>query len=232
MVTLITSFLAGSFLGGTIIFLLIQSKICRLDTLASTDDLTSLFNSREFDRRLVKETQLARHRGNPLSLMLLDIDGFKQINDQWGYDSGDTLLKQFAQFIKSKIKATDLVFRYKYGDEFAVIVFGATPNETERFGQKLCRSLESHKFDLSRTDMTLRTLCISVTVSIGISDFDSLAPNSSHLRQRAELALKTAKKTTNTVVTNKYGVLSHNAAQIAPSIRCRPQVSIFRAPNG
>ena len=100
--------------------LLFRPRIHRLQEMICIDDLTQLFDSGEFRRRLPLEVKRARDMSRPLSLVLLDIDHFKGVNDAYGYRNGDLVLREFAALLKSRVRHTDLAFRYKQGDEFAV----------------------------------------------------------------------------------------------------------------
>ena len=94
----------------------------RLRDLAITDDLTGLYNQRHFHERLSQEARRARRLRQKLSLILLDLDGFKAINDRLGHPAGDRILKEFAAAIEISIrKEVDSAFRYG-GDEFVVIL--------------------------------------------------------------------------------------------------------------
>jgi len=93
----------------------------KLRELAATDGLTSLFNRRAFDEQLLRQVRLMGRLGRPLSLIMIDVDGFKQYNDQYGHPAGDEGLKTVAALLRQTARATDIVARYG-GDEFAVIL--------------------------------------------------------------------------------------------------------------
>jgi diguanylate cyclase (GGDEF)-like protein len=89
--------------------------------LARLDPLTGLNNRRAFDETLDEQVELARATGQPLSVLLADVDGFKQINDDHGHMHGDSCLRQVARTIQATVRATDACFRWG-GDEFAVLL--------------------------------------------------------------------------------------------------------------
>ncbi len=93
----------------------------QLEALATTDGLTGVKNRRAFDQRLEEEFQRARRYSTPLSLLLLDVDKFKQYNDSFGHPAGDEVLKQVATVLQAGIRATDSVARYG-GEEFALVL--------------------------------------------------------------------------------------------------------------
>ena len=99
---------------------LVESKK-KLTKISITDELTTLFNRRYFDRRLLDEIKKAEKRKNPLALIMVDIDGFKQYNEQYGHPAGDKLLRAVGLLIRDYVRKPNLPFRYG-GDEFAIIL--------------------------------------------------------------------------------------------------------------
>jgi diguanylate cyclase (GGDEF)-like protein len=135
----------------------------RLEELSVTDGLTGLFNHRHFWSLLHNELSRAERNKGDLAIILLDIDDFKKVNDQFGHPVGDVLLQSFADVVRESVRETDIVARYG-GEEFAVML----PN-TERIGamrvaEKIRESIEAMDFKVPDTDVT-----ISVTASIGVS---------------------------------------------------------------
>jgi diguanylate cyclase (GGDEF)-like protein len=92
-----------------------------IEQMAITDALTGLSNRRYFDQTLAQEVTRAQRYHSNLALLLLDVDNFKKYNDRYGHPEGDSLLKNWAQLIKSQLRSTDVAARYG-GDEFAVIL--------------------------------------------------------------------------------------------------------------
>ena len=90
-------------------------------TLANTDGLTELFNYRYLHERLDSEINRAERFGSPLSLLMVDVDGFKEFNDSYGHPAGDTVLRKIAHLLRNSVRGFDVVCRYG-GDEFAVIL--------------------------------------------------------------------------------------------------------------
>lgn len=93
----------------------------RLEKLSITDELTQLGNRRAFDQRLCDEIRQAQQFGQPLSLLLLDVDRFKEYNDTFGHPMGDKVLQTIAEILYYGVRSTDFVARYG-GEEFAVIM--------------------------------------------------------------------------------------------------------------
>ena len=152
--------------------------------LAATDGLTGLYNHQHFFSRLRGAVSLARRSGQPLSVIMIDIDHFKLVNDQFGHAQGDTVLRAVASLLRGAARKEDIAARYG-GEEFAVILpntgaEGAT-HLAERFRVRV-QELEFHRDERS----------FSVTVSLGIADFEpGLDPEV--LVDRADQALYSAK---------------------------------------
>jgi len=92
----------------------------KLEKMATKDSLTSLYNRRYFDLRLIEETSRSDKDKQELSLIMIDFDNFKHINDSYGHQTGDKLLQEVAAIIKTSLRRSDMVFRYG-GDEFAAL---------------------------------------------------------------------------------------------------------------
>lgn len=98
-----------------------QRLVRELQTLSQTDALTGVPNRRAFDEALAREIARARRHGQPLGMVLLDIDRFKRINDTYGHQTGDQVLHSFARAVASSLREGDTLYRYG-GEEFAVIL--------------------------------------------------------------------------------------------------------------
>jgi two-component system cell cycle response regulator len=128
--------------------------------LAVRDRMTQLYNRREFQRRLIVELEFARCCGEPLGLLLVDIDSFKAINDRFGLDSGDEVLRWVAERVEQGVRPTDIVARNGI-DELAVLL-----PQTSRAG--LVATAERIRATLARgLPAERRRLEIPLTVSIG-----------------------------------------------------------------
>ena len=125
--------------------ILIERKIRdELARLSITDNLTGLFNQRHFYNRLKEEIGRTKRLKHPLSLILLDLDNFKEFNDRYGHLAGDRMLERCGKIIRSHVRANvDIAFRYG-GDEFAIILIEAGHKIAQNIGARLKRGFEEH----------------------------------------------------------------------------------------
>ena len=136
-----------------------------LELLATTDDLTGLPNRRRFRSELEREIAAARRYRSPLSLLLLDLDDFKAINDGYGHESGDQALREIALAIQQRLRAPDLAARIG-GDEFGVLL----PQTGREAAEALARDLEQAVREALAPPL-------STTTSIGISTLQAGGAN-------------------------------------------------------
>jgi diguanylate cyclase (GGDEF)-like protein len=135
----------------------------QLKEFAQKDALTSLFNRRYFETQLTKEANLARQHGTYLSLLYIDTDNFKEINDAHGHHVGDQVLKELANQIMEVIKSSDTAARIG-GDEFAILLPNTNQLELARLANRLNEAIQQLKIQE-------QNLLIDVTVSIGGKSF-------------------------------------------------------------
>ena len=160
--------LANAAVAGQNLLLQHQSKVLmennkKLELLTFTDSLTDLFNRRHFDNALGKElAHTQRHQGT-FSLMMIDLDHFKQINDGYGHSAGDKVLLETAKIITNNVRKSDIVCRVG-GEEFAIIFRQAGSQEVRSIAENLRTKVEQHP--IINHDQT-----ISITASIGIATF-------------------------------------------------------------
>jgi len=133
----------------------------RLKVLSSTDDLTGAFNRRCLIEKLNQEVDRAKRYGTQVCFALFDLDLFKQINDTHGHLIGDTVLRQFAELLKQRLRKTDMLGRFG-GEEFGVI-FTNTPLDSSFIAcEDLRKSIEAYRFGNDKQ-------IIAMTVSIGVA---------------------------------------------------------------
>ena len=155
--------------------------------LAVVDPLTGLNNRRFLESHLANALDQAAHKGRPLSLMILDIDHFKSVNDTYGHDGGDEVLKVFAQRIKRVLRTADLVCRLG-GEEFVVVMPDTPLAVAERVAERVRAAVEGDKFPVDGNASRV----IPVTTSIGIAE-RGLDANADALLRRADKALYASK---------------------------------------
>lgn len=173
-------------------------KLEQAKRLVYSDDVTMLFNSRFLKLALKQETDRYHRYKQPFSLLFIDLDNFKRINDEFGHLSGSKVLRQLGQFIKSHVRNIDLVFRYG-GDEFVVILLGAVACEARKIADRLCEKIAQHEFNVGVGKT--RTL----TASIGIASLPEHAQDHLSLLKFADKSMYYSKESGKNQVT----VFSH-----------------------
>jgi diguanylate cyclase (GGDEF)-like protein len=155
-----------------------------LNQLSITDGLTRLHNHRFFQDHLTREIKRVTRSGEPLSMLLTDIDDFKQLNDRFGHAAGDELLTRIAQILVDCVRDSDLVARYG-GEEFVILAINCDLSAAEQLAEKVRTAIAESSFIL---DDSLRPQ--RVTVSVGVATFRG---NRKRFFQRADEALYRAK---------------------------------------
>lgn len=158
-----------------------------LKLLAETDPLTWLFNRRHFDRRLQAEADRAKRSEHLLALLMIDVDGFKTINDVHGHRVGDLVLRTVSAAIREAVRVYDVPTRYG-GDEFAILLPDADSESAARVGRRIFDRLEKAAMP---DELAARGQRISV--SIGVSTFPRPAVDTAALVESADAALLGAK---------------------------------------
>lgn len=159
----------------------------QMEKLTIVDELTGLYNFRYFRSRLEDEQRRAARYGTPLSLIMIDIDWFKTLNDRYGHQIGNQALRQLANVIRSCVRDVDILARYG-GEEFIVILPQTATEETHRIAERMRRKVEQTEFG---PDPTGRPL--PLTVSIGISCYPDNGRSEDDLVDSVDQALYRAK---------------------------------------
>jgi two-component system cell cycle response regulator len=155
--------------------------------MAITDALTGLHNRRYMESHLETLAEQAHLRGKPLTLMMLDLDFFKSINDTYGHESGDDVLREFATRIRKSIRGIDLACRYG-GEEFVVVMPEADAGIAAVVGERLRRAVASEPFLVDRGAKRA-----DVTISIGVATLEC-GESVADLLKRSDQALYRAKR--------------------------------------
>jgi len=171
--------------------------------LTIIDDLTQVYNFRFFNIMLANEFKRAKRFLSPLSLLFLDLDGFKRVNDRYGHMTGSMVLREIATMIKNTVRKCDVVARFG-GDEFTVILPNTGMDGAQRVARRIQQRMEAFRYPLA-------SWTIKLSASIGISSFPE------HVKTRDEL-LKVADKAMYKIKENQkrevsIGMLSHEDIQ-------------------
>lgn len=156
-------------------------------SMAITDGLTGLYNRHYLSTHLENMTRDALLNNRPLSLMIMDMDHFKAVNDTYGHDVGDQVLKQLAAIITGSVRSSDLAARFG-GEEFVVLMPGTKLENAREVANRMRQRIEQTPFKV-----THEIGQITKTVSIGMSYLNHMGDTAEHLLKRADEALYRAK---------------------------------------
>lgn len=157
-----------------------------LEGLAFKDDLTGILNRRHFVDLTNREIEIARRNGGSLSMIIFDLDNFKQVNDQYGHLTGDRVLKGMAQAVGKELRVSELFARYG-GEEFCILCPNTNKEESRLFAERL-------RTEISSLRWTEEGKTISITASFGLFSTSRLHNRNVHyLFSKADTALYTAK---------------------------------------
>lgn len=167
-----------------------KSTYIHMQKMSLTDALTGLSNRRLFDYALSREFKRVKRVGKPLSLLLLDIDYFKKINDSYGHGTGDLVLGELGALLAASFRGSDVAARYG-GEEFAVILPDTSRNDAMMIAERLREGVADRKFISGGIELP-------ITISIGIATYegkeDNDMPNAQTLVWAADQALYRAKQ--------------------------------------
>ena len=173
----------------------------KLQKLAVTDGLTKLYNSRSFYSQLETEVDRVNRYKHPLSLLLLDLDHFKDYNDNFGHLEGDKVLVRFSQIIKSCLRTNDSAYRYG-GEEFTVILPETGGAEAKTVGQRIRSALEAERFSPQNGEE------VTITISIGVTEYHPKEELSAFIK-RADKAMYLSKQNGRNKVSALYAEDTH-----------------------
>jgi len=156
-----------------------------LERLAATDSLTGAANRRQFMKRFDEELARAQRSGEPLSLLMMDIDCFKAVNDNFGHQAGDAALVAFVERTREILRAPDLLGRLG-GEEFSALLLGSDAVQAARVAERIRAAMEGTR--IPQADRTL-----SVTVSIGVAEFGLDGTSAENMIKSADDRLYRAK---------------------------------------
>lgn len=174
--------------------------------MSITDALTGLYNRRHFEELMNAENRISQQHGTVNSLLVIDIDHFKRINDKYGHLFGDNVLKQVAEKLKSKVRRTDILCRVG-GEEFVALCRMATKEQAMEIAEKLRK-------ELSREVIMVGDEQIMITISIGVatSNIDEHERDTDNLYRKADAAVYYSKENGRNCITHHdYMLLSENS---------------------
>jgi diguanylate cyclase (GGDEF)-like protein len=157
-----------------------------VQNLAITDPLTKLFNRRQFYQLSVREFEESKRYQRPLSVIMLDIDHFKRVNDTYGHSVGDQFLQQLAEICKNGLRQVDILARYG-GEEFVVLMPQTSTEEALAIADRL-------RLDVSKTPIITQYGEMPVTISLGVVTQDENCKNLEELLDRSDQAMYASKR--------------------------------------
>ncbi|HQR03243.1 MAG: diguanylate cyclase [Proteobacteria bacterium] len=172
----------------------LQAKLEEIEALqeqlaeqAARDGLTGLYNRRYLDQTLEREVARARREGLPLSIVMFDLDHFKQLNDTYGHQAGDAVLKNIADLLRADTRTEDIACRYG-GEEFLILL----PNMPLDIAQARA---ESWRQRIAGTSLDFGRFSLSITASFGVAGYPDHGKSTDTLTRAADDALYVAKRT-------------------------------------
>lgn len=165
----------------------LRNSLDRSLELSVTDPLTGLNNRRYMDMQFINLLPRHMKAGEPLSLLMLDIDYFKRVNDTYGHDAGDEVLKEFSRRLTQSVRAVDMPCRLG-GEEFVVLMPGADSEDARHIAERVRLQVASAAFNLSTGQ------ALNITVSVGVSTLSGTGDSAEGLLKRADEAVYEAKQ--------------------------------------
>ena len=163
----------------SLLFVQFKEDSCR-------DFLTGLNNVRNFNNLFNDLSKKAVERKERLSLIMIDIDWFKKINDTYGHPSGDEVLKQIALILKTACRSFDIISR-NGGEEFSILLIDCPNKQAMEIGERIRKAIEKHEFIVSTGEK------INISVSVGVTTYPDIVNNVEEIIESADIALYKAK---------------------------------------
>nr|WP_255603798.1 GGDEF domain-containing protein [Oscillochloris sp. ZM17-4] len=160
--------------------------MAKIERIANVDELTQLPNRRSILLRLAEEVERAERYGSAISILMIDIDHFKQVNDRYGHPAGDEVLRDCAELLRCSIRTTDHIGRYG-GEEFLCLLPMTAEASALVLAERLCREVERAPFAAEATALTM-------TISIGVAELGIKRDTIGQLLSHADSALYLAKE--------------------------------------
>ena len=158
----------------------------RITLLSQTDELTGLLNMRAFNLVLEKEIARVTRHAQPFTVIMVDVDGLKTVNDRYGHTAGSRLIKTIARSIRDCVRTSDVLARYG-GDEFVIMMSHTSTEHARTAAERIRAAIHNTSFDM-------RGERISSTVSIGIASFPECVEDAADVLDKADVALYRSKQ--------------------------------------
>jgi len=171
----------------------IKSAKSRITVISQTDDLTGLLNMRAFNTILEKEIAAAARYNTPYTILMIDVDGLKQVNDHYGHTTGSRLVKIVASSLKNYVRHSDVLARYG-GDEFVVLMPKTTTEHAQIAAERIRAAIDNTSFEMQGNRIT-------ATVSVGIASFPDCVEAVEEVLDKADIALYKSKQSGRNQVT-------------------------------
>jgi diguanylate cyclase (GGDEF)-like protein len=191
----------------------LQEEVQRLEKIAKTDQLTRLYNRRELRDRVEQEIRRSYEKREPLSMIIIDIDNFKQVNETADHLVGNKVLQEFAELLREGVRGNDPAFRYEGdessdptfrwgGDEFLILGLNNTSDQARMFAERLRKLVDGYRFAGLGSDypLTMSAGVAEIRFASGSLDEGRFGVMIEDCEQRALWALKEAKQTKNRTV--------------------------------
>lgn len=160
----------------------------RIQELSITDGLTGLYNRRYLNARLEQEWSRAQRQKLPLSILLSDIDNFKSVNDNYGHDKGDEVIRTVSAVFRDNSRKEDIVARYG-GEEFVVVMVNATREQAELMAQRICDSAREKDYPWMDRGATL-SIGVATLPDVGVDSFEELVEAADKAMYQAKMSGK------------------------------------------
>jgi diguanylate cyclase (GGDEF)-like protein len=199
----------------------------RLRVISQTDGLTGLYNRRYLEERLHEMFGHAARLNEPLSCVMCDLDRFKYVNDTYGHQAGDAVLREFALILKREVREIDRVGRYG-GEEFMLLLPGAEQESAKQLAERVRKQVEAHTFSFKGG--TLKR-----TASFGVATWPHpKAQDAEGLVRAADAALYVAKETgrNRAILFDTDEFNAHTAFKPRPSVDDAAATRILHTPHG
>lgn len=190
----------------------LKEAFSRLEEQAFRDELTGLYNRRALDRRLEEEVHRALRQGHAFSLLFIDVDDFKELNDAFGHGMGDEVLKEIGGILVAHGRAMDLFFRYG-GEEFVALLPGTKLKDALKVGERIRQAVAEYAFLEGEAE---------VTVSVGVAAYPDHGEDVATLLRAADQAQYDAKGRGKNQVYTVGGTTSDDGASTSGESRPLP----------